>query len=94
MMFDVAIKGAAELDQVTATLVGGGQSMTQRPSRDTSEKWGGEWRDVRVLSFSFNLPCDFNGNYQLTVSGVRKNSRPLTVPSIIFEPRTERYWVN
>jgi len=93
MTFNIWARGA-DVDHATATLVTSTRLMTQSPAKRTDENLGGGWGQGHELYFSFDYPCDFNQNYQLTVNGLVRDGLPLQIPPVVFEPRTTRstFW--
>lgn len=88
-IFQIEVKGASDLDHVTATLVTSKGTITQYPTKaikDASGGGGGPWGGAPAFEFSFDLPCDFNEHYSLTLNGVRKDGKPLEVPPVTFDP--------
>jgi hypothetical protein len=92
LTFKIWVKGA-EVSHATATLVTNGGSMTQSPAKRTDTDLGGGWVQSHELRFSFDYPCRFNENLQLTVNGLIRNGLPLQILPVIFEPQTTRSWM-
>lgn len=92
MTFTIWAKGA-DVSHATATLVTGASSMTQSPAKSSDEDLGGGWGPGHILVFSFDYPCRFNQNLQLTVNGLIRNGLPLQIPPVTYEPHTTRSWM-
>jgi hypothetical protein len=91
MTFRVFVSGdGIAVDQSSGILQVNGQAITGAPTVRSTQMSGlahPRWD----LTFVFKQQCDPHQQYQLTIRGITSYGRQLQVPSVDFDPYTERF---